>query len=456
MGNTETAANTGAADGRNARKRALGFTAATAIALIALLASAVAWAKKPSAASRPLDAKLAQLRADGVPLTADELAEALPDPDSEHDAHIILRDAFAVPTGSLSNGAWKTISKPTEACSETAMQSMQMCLATSDTLLEKIPDRLDRVWFSMAWTNGFTNLTLIRFTEMRELMQTLAVKAVYEAERGNSARSAEALRQGFAVTGTINPGVLMHTMTRVGCNGFMCDAAERILNRVRLSDSDLSKIQRCIDVEGIDNFDQTFMVERCTWTSLALEPTRRGLRLLKNRPLKLLWWKMRCLFQTEPYRDEDYLMFLNVMDEHRAIDAYHRLSGLERIRRHEQLDAYYDTNVQSSLAVMVMPNWSTAMRTATRTKARLTALAASLAVERYRLANNALPDTLDALIPRYLASAPRDPMDNQPLRYKRLAAGYVLYSIGTDGIDNGRTRRATAPGIYDITFTIEK
>jgi len=36
---------------------------------------------------------------------------------------------------------------------------------------------------------------------------------------------------------------------------------------------------------------------------------------------------------------------------------------------------------------------------------------------------------LAALVPDYLSAVPRDPLDNQPLRFKKFLRGYVVYSI---------------------------
>lgn len=83
---------------------------------------------------------------------------------------------------------------------------------------------------------------------------------------------------------------------------------------------------------------------------------------------------------------------------------------------------------------------------------------AALAVERYRLANRgALPPTLAALVPAQLAAVPLDPFDEQPLRYKRLPKGFVIYSIGADLQDDGGIEgRLTTKSPCDLTFTIAR
>ena len=69
-------------------------------------------------------------------------------------------------------------------------------------------------------------------------------------------------------------------------------------------------------------------------------------------------------------------------------------------------------------------------------RARLRLLIAHLALRRFSLATNHYPDSLDALVPRYLTSVPLDPFADRALTYKKLSAGYLLYSIGDDRIDD--------------------
>jgi hypothetical protein len=81
----------------------------------------------------------------------------------------------------------------------------------------------------------------------------------------------------------------------------------------------------------------------------------------------------------------------------------------------------------------------------------------ALAVERYRLQHGRWPESLADLSPRrqqglitdkHLAGAagygpdligkiPMDPYIGKPLRYRRLADGVVIYSVGPDGKDDG-------------------
>lgn len=60
-----------------------------------------------------------------------------------------------------------------------------------------------------------------------------------------------------------------------------------------------------------------------------------------------------------------------------------------------------------------------------------------IALRRYRLAAGELPDTLDALVPKYLPAVPIDTFDGRPMRYTRTDDGAIVYSVGRDGVDDG-------------------
>ncbi|MBI3415551.1 MAG: hypothetical protein HY043_09555 [Verrucomicrobia bacterium] len=85
---------------------------------------------------------------------------------------------------------------------------------------------------------------------------------------------------------------------------------------------------------------------------------------------------------------------------------------------------------------------------------------AVMAVERFKLAHNDQPPkTLEQLAPKFFASVPADPFDGQPLRYRKLEHGYMVYSVYTNLKDDGG--REFKPGTQerdrsDITFIVER
>lgn len=62
----------------------------------------------------------------------------------------------------------------------------------------------------------------------------------------------------------------------------------------------------------------------------------------------------------------------------------------------------------------------------------------AIALKRYQLKHGNYPEDLNALVPEFVPAVPCDPVDGQPLRYRRNPDGnFLLYSIGENGQDDG-------------------
>jgi hypothetical protein len=55
----------------------------------------------------------------------------------------------------------------------------------------------------------------------------------------------------------------------------------------------------------------------------------------------------------------------------------------------------------------------------------------------YQFEHGAHPDSLNQLVPKYLAAVPADPHAERPLLYRRSDQSFLVYSVGPDGVDNG-------------------
>jgi hypothetical protein len=89
-------------------------------------------------------------------------------------------------------------------------------------------------------------------------------------------------------------------------------------------------------------------------------------------------------------------------------------------------------------------------------QARLQCAIAAISAERYRLRHGHWPDSLAALVPEFLPAVAVDPFDGQPLRYKRLSDGVVIYTVGPDLTDNGGNLAKNLPAAEgtDIGFRL--
>jgi hypothetical protein len=96
-----------------------------------------------------------------------------------------------------------------------------------------------------------------------------------------------------------------------------------------------------------------------------------------------------------------------------------------------------------------------------KASAELSLATTAIAIERFRNGHGRLPATLDELVPEFLRMTPTDPFDDSSLRYRQLVTGYALYSIDSDGQDDGgreRPERVKSKDkiSYDLTFVVER
>ncbi len=74
-----------------------------------------------------------------------------------------------------------------------------------------------------------------------------------------------------------------------------------------------------------------------------------------------------------------------------------------------------------------------------RLAAQQEVLKTTIAVERFRLQHQRLPESLDELVPEFLAVVPQDIWSGQPLVFKPKAGSYQVYSVGPNRKDDGGT-----------------
>ena len=85
---------------------------------------------------------------------------------------------------------------------------------------------------------------------------------------------------------------------------------------------------------------------------------------------------------------------------------------------------------------------------------RMRNLQVALALAAFRHEQGRFPQELRELSPRYLEDIPPDWFSGRPLLYKPSAAGYVLYSVGPNAVDDGGRDRTADPEGDDVVIRV--
>lgn len=121
----------------------------------------------------------------------------------------------------------------------------------------------------------------------------------------------------------------------------------------------------------------------------------------------------------------------------------------------KQLAKEIGARLRCPISVVTLSGMPTVSLSLNRGIAYRDATRVALAIERYRLRHRELPKSLDDLVPEFLPEVPLDPFDGKPLRYRLEANEYKVYSIGTDGIDQGGQADESQPSMPpDFVFRV--
>ena len=296
--------------------------------------------------------------------------------------------------------------------------------------------------------------------DLRKLVYLLCLKAFVEIERGQSKAAVDALADAFHVADSMAQEPLsISQLVRQACQTVAVSATERVTNRISLEEQCLARLDEILSTAYDPNASICgFVGERCATIQVFELPDNLGLApvFAANEPSLLQLRLAQALGQTDRFLV-------------RYIDLTERQIAALSLPPHERMSVAREIESQASQLRkeykspgFFMASLGPFIENDLVNLARLHVAHVGVAVERYRVAHGALPDHLNELVPAFLETAPTDPYDGQPLRYRRLSPGFVVYSIGKDLSDDGgrerprRKRGAQPTPHYDIPFTVAR
>ncbi|HUJ72540.1 MAG TPA: hypothetical protein VLZ30_09865 [Verrucomicrobiae bacterium] len=292
----------------------------------------------------------------------------------------------------------------------------------------------------------------------------LEAEAANHAEHASPQLAVVSVESLFGMSQSLAREPLVRSyLTRMDCQRIAIGSLQDLLGKTSLTDADLDALQATLEkIDDQRGLARAFIGQRCigiygfdlmrdTFDLTGLPVARKypwGQRLFIN--LNVFFGSPAYLYDLCGFLQWDKLHYLRLMD--RYIEAA-QTAFPERIetaqRLHRSLGRQNQLHALSRVWLRGMDAPRVILKDAHLT-AKIRAAQVAIAIERFRLAHDQLPQNLAQLGPCGTGAVPADPFDGQPLRYQRLPTGYAIYSVGDGATDDGGGE------VKDVAFLVER
>jgi hypothetical protein len=404
---------------------------------------------------RMVEAEIDAIRKQGYPVTLAELNKWYPQPPPGQNAADVYLQAFKLlaprqpADTNLPIVGDAKLPPRGQPMNQKLGQLVSDYLATNRQALTLLHEgaRFRQCRYPIDLTRGGATL-LPHLINVRQGVRLLCLEALVEAERGDADRAARSIACALALAQSLSEEpILLSQQVRLTCYWITAGQLEPVLNRVSPLDASLAEWERALaELHSQQKLVRGCAGERCSLIDFSMHPVKSVLDGMGSMPppphLRLTAFALRAsgLFDVFLLRD------LDAVKRFQTVCSMPFPDGVKQTKDADYPDMLTPASLINGLR---LASERTFVQLVALDTARVTVAMTGVAVERYRVAKGNLPSRLDELVPEFLTVVPSDPFDGRPLRYKKLVKGYVVYSVGEDGKDDGGDEKK------DITFTVE-
>jgi hypothetical protein len=289
-------------------------------------------------------------------------------------------------------------------------------------------------------------ILLPHLARMKGLTVLMHVRATAELEAGRPAEAFDDLKLGFRLSDCIrDEPLLIDHLVWIATIGLNLQTIREGLARHSWSESQLAEMQNWLaGVDALAEYKHAMRGERALNTAGLDFLRRQGFRgspmqYFGNEegasavspgfsPFPSGWFYQNMLTISRMYQDYT----LPAVDEH-AHRVFPEVSA-----KGEHAVVQLRVGPYTIFAKMLLPAYERAVRGSARMQSFVDSARVACALERFRLANGTLPESLDVLPPHFIDRLPSDVIDGKPIRFRRQPDGrYLLYSVGWNQKDDG-------------------
>jgi hypothetical protein len=420
-----------------------------------------------------VSAKLQAIRAAGLPIDGKELNDyytAVPD---NENAALVMTQAFALMQDFSDNRSSQIanfrIPPRGQPLSAGQKQLLAGYVGMNSEALTKMREaiKLPGSRYPIDYSPGFAAL-LPHLPKLRSFARIAEYDALLTVGPGNSQYASQSIADilGMAKTLENEPDLPSQVVGRMAMIVNATQTLEYSLNTTSFDETELSSLGKDFaDAERTNLTARAMIADRAMFIPVLLSPLNwHEVKLMfeqipTNSPLWKPDWRELIKTDASGIRKGDLRFYLSATETNIALagltppDSLAATNVFEAESKEAKELHYPVSALLSQMSAVVIRE--------ARCFANVRLATTALAIERFRLANGKLPENLNELVPQFLSTVPSDPFDGKLLRYHRLAKGYVVYSVGQDGHDDGGREKPTDwnsadETTYDITFTVER
>ncbi|HXI73586.1 MAG TPA: hypothetical protein VNN22_24855 [Verrucomicrobiae bacterium] len=418
-----------------------------------------------------VSAKFAAIRAVGLPTNGNELNDYYPTVPDNENAALVMTQAFVLLQnypGSRSNEVDRfQFPERGQHLTNDQVQLLTGYVEMNSNTLAKVSEaiKLSKSRYPVDFSPGFETL-LRHLDEVKELALLCEYRAALAIDSSQPANADVSVKEILGIARTLNEEpTLISQLVRFALVRIGIATLENRFNSGELNNAELTNLAGVFTQQKETNFIARGLIgER----AMAVSVFRPSLAKMKQQ---LSNFEAPQDESPAPQRSSQLLKATGIFE--RDLNFY--LEAMETNISFAKLpppQSMAITNISEKMAetarghycifsTMLLPAMSGSVIKEADSFARVRLATTAIAIERFRLARGKLLENLNELTPQFLTNVPNDPFAGEPLLYHRLAKGYVIYSVGRDGHDDGgrerpRVVKSTDKTSYDITFIAER
>ncbi len=282
---------------------------------------------------------------------------------------------------------------------------------------------------------------LPHLAQLRELARLLRMDALVRGQQGDYGEAVEDIVAGMKLAaGTLaDEPLLISQLVRISMDTIVLQAAQDALPPEAIS-PELARrlIEYAGRIDCRDGFADSFSSEGMIGLDM-FEHMRDGTAIPDLFPdrstLEDLGLRLYGSALARPWLNMDEEAFAETIGrigEAWGLPYYQAKPLMEQIER--EVEDLPRTRV---LSREYLPSLTRAVEAQARNEAQLDLFQMGLSIEQYHARNGAYPTTLDAIASDVGGRVPVDPFTGQPYIYKPSGDSFLLYSVGSNAVDDG-------------------